>query len=461
MPVRPLLLTLLIGLGAAAADDRAPRTPIPFAQVESILARHPSDAPAELRGRSRGARETRWSAWMRRHEADVRARLDRGDLDTVVNLWMYGTTFTRQPRVTAAEAARLGPTEGEALLLRRLEDLVASLAEPGADERLRLARDVVERHGARPSTPEGRQRAMVLLATARNDMVAETRRYRAQLQSTAPNADVRLHAYATLYRERGLSSDTSAGVGFAVESALSALARRGTLRPGSVRRVAVVGPGLDVLDKAEGHDVSPPQTLQPFTVVDSLVRLGLADLRSLHVTTFDVNGRVNRHLEDAVSRAKGGTAYVIHLPLDRRAPARAWNPDLVRWWTRAGEAIGEPDGAVRSPADASVDVRAIHVRPLVVTRIAARELNVVLERLTLSDAERFDLVVTTNVLVYYSRFEQALASANIASMLRPGGLVLTNSPLPFKPFDAAPAFVTPVVFDEQQNGDTIFTYANP
>ena len=41
-----------------------------------------------------------------------------------------------------------------------------------------------------------------------------------------------------------------------------------------------------------------------------------------------------------------------------------------------------------------------------------------------------DLVVATNVLVYYDRFQQALAMANIARMLNHGGILLANNVLP-------------------------------
>ena len=37
-----------------------------------------------------------------------------------------------------------------------------------------------------------------------------------------------------------------------------------------------------------------------------------------------------------------------------------------------------------------------------------------------------DLVVATNILLYYDVFEQSLAVANIAAMLRPGGFLLSN-----------------------------------
>ena len=35
--------------------------------------------------------------------------------------------------------------------------------------------------------------------------------------------------------------------------------------------------------------------------------------------------------------------------------------------------------------------------------------------------------IATNILLYYDVFEQSLAAANIARMLRPGGFLLTNN----------------------------------
>ena len=73
-------------------------------------------------------------------------------------------------------------------------------------------------------------------------------------------------------------------------------------------------------------------------------------------------------------------------------------------------------------------MRAVRVRPEVVSSIDVRDVNIVLERLApLADEERFDLIIATNVLVYYGVFEQSLALANVASMLRPGGFLLSNN----------------------------------
>ena len=50
--------------------------------------------------------------------------------------------------------------------------------------------------------------------------------------------------------------------------------------------------------------------------------------------------------------------------------------------------------------------------------------------------------MATNVLFYYDVFEQALAAANVAAMLKPGGLFVTNTAvLPTKPLRAMAAYL--------------------
>ena len=46
----------------------------------------------------------------------------------------------------------------------------------------------------------------------------------------------------TIFRERGLSSDTTLTIDFGIERALQALASDGVMRSGAIRRVAIVGP---------------------------------------------------------------------------------------------------------------------------------------------------------------------------------------------------------------------------
>ena len=59
-----------------------------------------------------------------------------------------------------------------------------------------------------------------------------------------------------------------------------------------------------------------------------------------------------------------------------------------------------------------------------------RDLDVILQRLEPASAsDQFDLILATNILIYYDLFEQSLAVANIAKMLRPGGVFLSNDPI--------------------------------
>ena len=133
---------------------------------------------------------------------------------------------------------------------------------------------------------------------------------------------------------------------------------------------------------------------------------------------------------------------------------------MVAYWKQVGGRIGDEVPAIQPPTGASeVRVRAVRIRPAVVAAITPRDLNIVVERLGVADDDRFDLVVATNVLVYYDAFGQALAMTNISAMLRPGGLFLTNYAVtPRPPMLPAARLITKVFWDRQHNGDTMLVY---
>jgi hypothetical protein len=383
--------------------------------------------PAELRARSSAERARLWPGWVSDRNRAIRARIARGDEDSVFNFLLLGTTFTTARRVTNVVAS-LEDAEGATVVERRLDDLVAAVGSPGDNERLRFVSDVVHRAGIEPDTAGGRRQAKLYFGSIIARVILERQAYeRATVsakQLTDPLAAVAAHS--TLYRDRGLSSDTSLFPSFAIESALGDITSKHLLTEGSVRRVAIVGPGLDFTDKEDGYDAYPLQTIQPFATIDSLIRLGLAAPDDLHITTFDLSSRVNRHLQEAHRRARAGDGYVLSLP---RNMNERWNERLVDYWQQMGDRIGRPTPAVVAPLSAGdVRIRGVRVRPDVVMSIAAQDLDVVVQRLEQADArEHFDLIIATNVLVYYDVFEQSLAVANLATMLRRGGLLLSNN----------------------------------
>jgi chemotaxis methyl-accepting protein methylase len=91
----------------------------------------------------------------------------------------------------------------------------------------------------------------------------------------------------------------------------------------------------------------------------------------------------------------------------------------------------EDSGAVSAAAD--IETRAVRIRPDIVRRLTPLDMNIVFQRLELATDQGFDLIIGTNIFIYYDAFEQSLARANLATMLRPGGYLLSNDkfPIPF------------------------------
>ena len=258
----------------STASSRPAARRMALAEARPVVAALAEHAPAELRGPSADFERT-WANWVAQREAGIRSRIARGDEDSVVNLMLYGSRFTRRPRATpdALAASRTGMQLGD-VMDGRLQDLVEAVEAPANDERVAFARHVIERQGLTVG-PRSRAATRAYLLALRSRVLAENEHYARRAAATAGNESDRRAATATLYRDRGLSTDSSLRVDFVLEQALAAVHERRALS-GRVDRVAVVGPGLDFIDKAQGHDFYPVQMIQPFAVADSLLRVGLA-----------------------------------------------------------------------------------------------------------------------------------------------------------------------------------------
>lgn len=102
-----------------------------------------------------------------------------------------------------------------------------------------------------------------------------------------------------------------------------------------------------------------------------------------------------------------------------------------------------------------LEARAVRIRPDVVLRMQPVDLNIVLERRNLAEADRFDLMVATNIFIYYDAFERSLALENAGAMLKRGGLLLTNDRLPEVP---GGSMGLGGVIDVQYNHDAVGWY---
>jgi hypothetical protein len=413
------LSSVSLTLFAALTLLAAPRTFTPWASVKPF-----PDLPPELKN----ADESKWISWSQREDKGIRARLQQGDLDSMVNLLLFGTSFTKQPRIRVegiTEAMKSGT------LRARVDDLIAGLNSPDGNERLIFLSSLLHSKGLDPAMP-GETGVFIYNNLQRVLQERRTLAERAK-EAEAKRLPASLLDRVSLFQNRGVSLDTGIFPDYSVEQTLRDLKERGVLREGQVARVAVVGPGLDFADKNEesAYDYYPQQTLQPFALYDSLVRLGLARAGAVSVTIFDISSRVIDHVQRARERAKKNTPYMIQLPRD---VARPWPPELIGYWRSLGDRVGTSTPPIQPPRIfQNLETRAVRIRPEVVLACEPVDLNIVLERLNLAPADRFDLIVGTNIFLYYGAFEQTLALENAGAMLKPGGLLLTNDRLPEVP----------------------------
>ncbi len=418
-------------LGAAGAVS--PARFVRFSEARPILTELAGRLPTDLTTLTPAQMETAWPGWIERRDREIRARLDQGDEDTIVNWLLFGTTFTSRPRAVLG-AVESGTTDDRDLVLRRtmeliaarLDDLLTALAAPGNDERRLFARSLLQRRGLRFATAADREAARMYLLTAIIRVASEQDQIDQELGATSrgdPMAE--FVERSRLFRTRGLSLDASLIPNYSVEQALAAMKARGLLEAGAVKRVAIVGPGLDFADKDVGFDFYPPQTLQPFAISDSLTRLGLAPAPGPEIALLDISPRIIDHVTRARVRAARNTGYTLNLPLPKSTP---WLPEVRGYWQRFGDQIGAPVPVRQSAAIAELaELRSVRARATEVRRMSVSNVNIVTQRL---DGESFDLVIATNVFIYYDVLEQALAMSNIEAMLKPGAFLLANVSAP-------------------------------
>ncbi len=458
----------LLAFALASVPVRAQRGEravfLSFADAHPILEDFAHELPSGL---EESVSAEAWPSWEQARDTEIRSRLKRGDADSIVNLVLYGTSFTTRPRLANQNEAPVDSEETARLILARIQDFARAVTHPAGPERLNNDRPKNERlefaaawlkdNGVDALGPDADKRVIVVLLENTRRVLKEQRAFDNTLEAAKKRGDAGsvFVTRSSLYRERGLSLDTSFRPNYAIERSLAEIKAAGMLR--DVRRAAVIGPGLDFTDKRAGYDFYPVQTLQPFALVDSLRRLKLADASGPSVEIVDLSARVLDHVGRAVAQAAKGASYTVQLPLDRDLH---WLAESSGYWEGFGSEIGSSARPLAPPAGVNVRTRAVRIRPDVVKLLRPVDLNVVLQHLTLADDQKFDLMIATNVMLYYEPFEQALALKNIAAVLRPGGLLLVNNALPeSKAVPMKPVGGTSVAYsDDADDGDHLLWY---
>src|SRR5437868_8270672 len=249
---------------AAKAASHPPVQYITYEQARTLLREFADELPAELRDETPAMLESAWPEYVKRRDRETRARLAQGEEDSLVNLLLFGTSFTHQPRITNEFMATSENVTGDAAAndtvtrtyMARVDDFIATMNAANRNERVAYMRRLLEQKGYRADTPANKAKLRDYLKASLDRVRDEFGKYRQTLQTARASGDLsdEFAARSTLFQTRGVSLDTSLMPNFALERALSQMLAKKLLAPNSVRRVAIIGPGLDFVDKQEGYD---------------------------------------------------------------------------------------------------------------------------------------------------------------------------------------------------------------
>lgn len=425
LPLSVLIPIAGFVLAIAAAPQSGNVEIMSLEAIQPILRGFSGALPQEFPG---APDDTAWSAWVKAEDLGIRQRLEEGEEDTLTNLLRFGVTYTDEYQIDREFLSVFGKsTLVNAFADKRASDLVRALSYRGASEGMQEMRAFLIKRGYAFNTEQDRARVKQHLLENLAHMRDEFAKFREELKSVDPAEQ------AHLYAQRGISLDTNLWPDYALDVSLRELVKAAMLKPGSVHRIAIVGPGLDFANKEYGNDFYPPQSIQAFAVLDSLIRLGLTDPRSFEVYTLDISPSVNIHLARAQKNAIAGKPYVVQLPWNSAVP---FNPEYFaafeKYWQTLGNQIGSPVKPAAVPVKLAQDIhiRAVSIRPEIARHITPVDMNIVFQHLAATEADdKFDLIIGTNIFIYYGAFEQSLARANLSAMLKPGGFALSNDML--------------------------------
>ena len=213
---------------------------------------------------------------------DARTRVRQGDLEHLIHYLLQSAHFTRLPPIEPALSAREvfgGGRSGQPPVVippavdARIGAFLKAIGSSDRDPRLgyfrALLADTVSGGDLRSALTAEYLRVMKFV-------------YDKEFFSRGSPAMT-----AELYHSRGLSTDTAVEAGYSVQVGLGVLK---ALEPSRrIRRVLIVGPGIDLAPRTGLLEVGAPESYQPWAVIDALVSLGLSSLDDLEVVGADIN----------------------------------------------------------------------------------------------------------------------------------------------------------------------------
>jgi len=146
-----LLARLKTNDSSTATSKQANVQFISLSQASPVLQSLAAVLPEELVHTVAANDQAEWDRYVRKEDAATRKRLRAGDLDTLANLLLFGTSYTTATILTPELLKNIHAAGGESdasdvgsqALLLRLDQLTSGIAHPGTNERLRYFHDLL------------------------------------------------------------------------------------------------------------------------------------------------------------------------------------------------------------------------------------------------------------------------------------------------------------------------------
>jgi hypothetical protein len=366
-------------------------------------------APFQSAFEAKGLTASSFASYVERtHEENLR-RVHDGDLDHLIFYALQSTRFTSLPPIEPAMSAKAFVDTGQIPdgARARLAAFARALDSKSDDPRLAYFRGLVK-----TTAPDARQRDELLRRE-----YARVMRFVFEKEFVAQRSTNATEAVIELYRTRGLSTDTAVEASYVVYLGLGVMK---AIEPGRrVRRVLIIGPGLDLAPRTGLQEAGPPESYQPWAVIDALVALGLSRLDDLEVVAADINPRVVQHLQERRTRPP-----VLQLA---SGVEEGNGLDFVSDYREYFASLGRAIGAVSDERLKGRLTKRVRVRDAAAQVLRAEPVDIVTERL---EGAPFDLAIATNILPYFDDLQLRLALSNVAAMIGSGGTFLHNETRP-------------------------------
>lgn len=366
------------------------------------------------------------------HQQTVEREL-KGEYDHLIHFALQSNRFTKQPRIEPAissyefvqslsEAERTRYLNDEvyvpkpltlpSVVTLRLRAFIDALKNFSTDERIVYFQRFIAQTLTRDESKLDRlsreyARAMKFL-------------YRKEFHSRSIKTTEELTEYvASLYQNRGHSTDTQFEANYALYQALAAIK---ALAPKTqINRVLIVGPGMDFAPRTDLMDLFGAQSYQPFAVADALLSLQLTSREQLHIHCADINERVIAFVQGLKQQKSLSLSLLSGLA---ETPERPLAEDYKQYFASFGRQIGTESVLTLPEKWRGRMGKKLTIAQDVGNKISASNFNVITSRY--ETPAIFDLVIVTNVFPYFSDVELGLALANITAMLKPDGYLLHN-----------------------------------